>query len=482
MDPDAEGMAVWEYVGKFPNTVSVHGNATRSTTKYVRTSQKVMNKASELVETMTPREIYTKMVTDGVGADGASICEVPRDMKQIENLKYRKAKESRVQSDGVAQSRNNNADDIQSVLSSMHDHPFIQEVVQQKGKPPMIVLYTEDQIRDIISVCDTGDKYQTVIGIDRTFNLGACYVTTLAYKNTKVLRKTSGEAPVLAGPMFLHWDGEFSAYQRFLSHFQSLLCNPKFGGKPDMKKLVFGSDEEQAIMKSVDNCFCQSTLCLCTLHLEKNLKLNLASKVGVNDKQKSEISQEIFGPSGLIASKDLDEFDQKTIALVIKLGEVSEWLASHVEHRVAPNIQKYVVAPRLQHPWLPVGWTNNNCESVNHVFKMVTKWKTHKMPELIKKLYSVVQVQSIDLRRAIHGQGNYELHPRVSKLGTTHAIWKGKSDIEQNQLYKKFLMWRPRKQTMVVSTDGKLAIPKTPTTAKKPGQRRRPRAEKSCKK
>ena len=42
---------------------------------------------------------------------------------------------------------------------------------------------------------------RSVIGIDRTFNLGPCFVTALVYKNKSAVRKTNNEHPIFLGPV-----------------------------------------------------------------------------------------------------------------------------------------------------------------------------------------------------------------------------------------------------------------------------------------
>lgn len=38
----------------------------------------------------------------------------------------------------------NNADDTQTLLSMQHGHPFVKEIVQLFGKPPSVIVYTDD--------------------------------------------------------------------------------------------------------------------------------------------------------------------------------------------------------------------------------------------------------------------------------------------------------------------------------------------------
>jgi hypothetical protein len=79
-----------------------------------------------------------------------------------------------------------NADDVQTLINMMNDNPYIQEIVQMKGKPPMVILYTDDQLKDMKNFC-IGHGSKSILGVDRTFNLGACFVTLTVFKNTHLL-------------------------------------------------------------------------------------------------------------------------------------------------------------------------------------------------------------------------------------------------------------------------------------------------------
>ena len=45
--------------------------------------------------------------------------------------------------------RKNTADDIQTIINMMNEHPFTQDIVQTKGKPPMVILYNEEQLKEV---------------------------------------------------------------------------------------------------------------------------------------------------------------------------------------------------------------------------------------------------------------------------------------------------------------------------------------------
>jgi ribosomal protein S8 len=111
--------------------------------------------------------------------------EAPKDTKQIKNAKYREKKKT-------TQPRNNIADEILAVLSMMNEHPFVQQVIHKKGQVPSIICHTEDQMVDFKHFLS---RQGGTVGVDRTFNLGHFFVTTLVYKNHRVAKKDTKDPP-----------------------------------------------------------------------------------------------------------------------------------------------------------------------------------------------------------------------------------------------------------------------------------------------
>jgi hypothetical protein len=75
--------------------------------------------------------------------------------------------------------KQNVADDMQSIINmNSAEHPFLKEIIQASGKPPNIICYTDFQIRHFVSACRS-----SIIGVDRTFNLGACFARVFLHLN-----------------------------------------------------------------------------------------------------------------------------------------------------------------------------------------------------------------------------------------------------------------------------------------------------------
>ncbi|XP_033113522.1 uncharacterized protein LOC117114091 [Anneissia japonica] len=178
-----ELLAIYEYIGRHPGQPQPHGNSKKCDQMYIRTSENTHNKIKKMVSTTAPREVYQELVLNG------SQC-APRDLKQVQNAKY--SESAKLHPD---QRRKNAADDIQTLINLFQDSDFIQEILHTKGKPPSVILYFEEQLKDIAKFCSSTAPHPSVLGIDRTFNLGPCYVTTTVYHNTNLMRKGSDLRP-----------------------------------------------------------------------------------------------------------------------------------------------------------------------------------------------------------------------------------------------------------------------------------------------
>jgi hypothetical protein len=78
---------------------------------------------------------------------------------------------------------------------------FVQVVTVTKDKMPCIILYTEEQINLISNFCFRQPQ-GSVLGVDRTYNLGQIFVTCTVFKHKSILRRSTDEEPIVTGPVF----------------------------------------------------------------------------------------------------------------------------------------------------------------------------------------------------------------------------------------------------------------------------------------
>ena len=283
----------------------------------------------------------------------------------------------------------------------------------------------------------------------------------------------------MLGPLFLHWDGSCSTYKRFFSHLRTKF-DSNINTEVGLCDIVIGSDEEKAILKAIQQSFPGATQLLCQRHLEENVRRHLQNQVGVPEKTRSEIISLIFGKDGLVNTKDLVDFELRYLALSNMFLDIAPNFVSYFENSMVPRVRDFVFKPKISTNWIPLNWTNNNCESLNNILKLSTNWKVLKLPDLIEKMHSIVKLQYADIRRALHGHGNYELAPKLKHLVLPNSVWSEKNEDRKTNHFQKFLsVTTKKKEKTMVSIDGGLQIPTTPTIATKPGQRKHVRTAKT---
>ena len=91
-------------------------------------------------------------------------------------------------------------------------------------------------------MCCTG---QSILGIDKTFNLCDMHVMASCYKQTSVKMETTGEPPIFLGSIFIHDNSDFHKFTHFFHHLKIKL----FGAS--INQLTIGSDEEKALVNAI---------------------------------------------------------------------------------------------------------------------------------------------------------------------------------------------------------------------------------------
>lgn len=459
-----KSIAIWQYVGDFPSEQSVHGNAKRSGNHYVRTDPEVMKDIKAGVFQKAPTELFLDLQRKF--PDNAA-----RSVKQIKDVKH---KARNMGSNRATQS--NVADEVLEVLGMLQDQPrFVQRVYMNGDSPPSVICYFKETIADIRSFLAASEDQ--VLGVDRTFNLGKCFVTTIVYKSLKVLRKESNDHPILFGPMLIHWDGRSDTYHEFFAHVRSMLAT-----ELQVTDIKVGSDDEKALTRALDSIFPNATRYLCTKHLKDNLSEYLKNKVGITQGTRKKMVDEVFGRQGLVSLHDTLAFEEKASAIRQDHLEQFPDFVSYFDNQVKGRIFEYVVKPNRKNPTTSNRlWTNNNCESLNHVLKQVTKWQPKKTPDLVRCLYDAAHIKLLDIRSSLHGMGNYRIVPWLTKkFYVPHNVWLTKDIDQRDKLFHEFCAYKKTtKPKIVSSSDGKLKVPNVPRLAKKPGQRTRARAERA---
>ena len=125
------------------------------------------------------------------------------------------------------------------------------------------------------------------------------------------------------------------------------------------------------------------------------------------------------------------------------------------------------------HGYFDNRWTNNNCESLNHVLKCAINWQSKPLMDLVLTIRDIIETQFKDLRRALVSTGEYRVADTHRQFLVTKTAWTTKTTEERQRLYRRFRNYVPPDKKTVTSTDGQTTVVKPRSLGKKIGQRKR---------
>jgi len=352
---------------------------------------------------------------------------------------------------------------LQMRCSLSYTENFVRQVVATAGKVPSVILYTDRQIDKLKGFC-MDRKDGSVLGFDKTYNLGATYVTLSVYKNVALHRTRAGDHPLFLGPIFIHSHSDTRTYNQFFGHLSGVLMGC------DFQQLHIGSDDEQDMCKSMKHYFSRAHFLTCSRHLKENCTRKIDEMLGSVSRDRRAILEALFGANGLIACNDIASFDQCATKVQTKeLMNVPAAFCDYILRRVLPLMCQNVVSGNSR-------WMNNNCESVNHVLKQAIHWRPQQLPDLIDTLRKLVESQYTEANRALCCEGDFVLRSAYVRHRLTVDAWRM---MTAKQCNKAAAACFRIAQVTSTASDGGMTVPDTPGGGKKPHQCKRKRAEKS---
>ena len=346
-------------------------------------------------------------------------------------------------------------------------HEFVKTVKHVQGiSHPVITLYTDQQITDLKRFCCK--EGGSVLGLDKTYNIGEFYVTPTVYKDLSVLRRSILNHPICFGPTFVHTSSTTKAYSFFMHDIADIADNLS---DIELSNLTVGSDEELAFKASIKRCFPGCTHVLCTRHLKQNANRYMEDQVGYALKDRHEVLTRIFATDGLLDARDVDTYSTKLERLKILITEKDENAGDKkfrpfFENKLIPLFVSHVLEP-VKTGKVPPNWTNKNSESENHVLKSETNWKLKNIPKFVKILYDIVSGEQTERCRAIRDMENFKLSETFLHHLVDIDSWTNLAQDQKDKRELKFLMDKGRpNQNIIVSTDGSRTLQSHPSAGK----------------
>ena len=217
--------------------------------------------------------------------------------------------------------------------------------------------------------------------------------------------------------------------------------------------------------------FPRASLIVCSRHLKENVQRKLDKLMGKSTPLRAQLLNTIFGDKGLIGCDDVVSFDNavENFRAGQLLSAPAEF-TSYFNGRVLKLMRENVIAKRNK-------WTNNNCESINHVLKQAVQWRPNQMPELVDKIRALVDGQFSEADRALCGRGDFALGQAYARHRLTPDLWSTMTVVQRERAAD--ACFRLVAAPSSTSTDGVINVPLTPGGGKKLNQRKRIRNAKT---
>jgi len=114
-------------------------------------------------------------------------------------------------------------------------------------------------------------------------------------------------------------------------------------------------------------------------------------------------------------------------------------VTNYLQDKIFPKIKSNCEL-MWQQKWLGQHmWNNSNCESVNHILKMVIDWKLQRVRSLVEHVRDIVRLQYSDLKRALYGQVDFQLTPLFKNHYVPYVKWEQCTEEHRDQLFAKFM-------------------------------------------
>ena len=136
----------------------------------------------------------------------------------------------------------------------------------------------------------------------------------------------------------------------------------------------------------------------------------MRDKVGMGTKIINFIVHAHFDEEGLSSVQDMATFQgQQDDALSNILPCLADSASNYILNKIVPLLKSNLQAGRPN-------WTNNNCESANHILKSAIRWKAQDLPQLINTIQTIVDAKYVDANRALFGQDSFACDRRIDDI------------------------------------------------------------------
>ena len=373
---DSKHITIIHYIGdhsaisKFP-----HRNSKKGSTAFVRTCPSTFNKLAKVCKTNKASVVYKKEVAEANCLSEQVPTHMPRDLKQLQNLRFKHLSHSRI-----------SRDDLYNLHEIAYDTKgFVHKIITY---PDLACVCGLDQIlketNQILQLNETGQ----LLSYDTTFQLGDFYVSAL------LLRHTIFEEKPCIPVMFLIHERKFAEthqilFQEAVRHIPSI--------KSTSSCLVI--DREKAIIKAAEMEVPNLHQLQCWNHIYRDIRFWLRKHGAPN----TDITVYIDDISNMFHSASEDEYNERLVHYSKTWDPLFEQYFTKEIHPIVPRkVGRWLLESyQLYNPYC--GVTNNQAEGFNKVMKDFQQWKEAPLDSFVLALYQLQAFYFNEIQRGLAG-------------------------------------------------------------------------------
>lgn len=197
-----------------PNNFEVkpHGNA-RSDIPFHPSSKSLISEVKQEVANRNANvgQIYRKIIDRKEN----EVVSTPRNKRQLYNYKYCNEAYQRKPVDEVAEV-------LKMLVENRHneENKFLRRV--EISSYPIIVLYNQQQMLDILRYTCSDAGIYTPLCLDTTFDVGDFFLTTTTFCELSLRKITTKKAPTFIGPAIIHCTKDRDSYATLLFEIKKI--------------------------------------------------------------------------------------------------------------------------------------------------------------------------------------------------------------------------------------------------------------------
>ena len=191
----------------------------------------------------------------------------------------------------------------------------------------------------------------------------------------------------------------------------------------------------------------------------------------IDMQDRNDILKKNFWQDGITNADDTISFEAKCDEFENYCSAISDPFLQYFNRRLRKHLKSKVNEP-VRDTLISENWTNNNCESINHVLKQTVDWKSKPLTEFVELVEEIVVGQFKDLRGGLIGTGEFRLAESHKQFQTTKTDWITMTEQQKMNLFRRYRKFIAKDSDLVVSTDGQSTVVAPKTNGRKPGLQR----------